>query len=333
MKRILSLILTLLLIALPLAACGEDNQSASAPDSQQPKTLIRIAGMKGPTSIGLVGVMENNANGSSANDYQFTIEGAADAITPKLIKGELDIAALPVNLASNLYNNTDGEIQILAVNTLGVLYIVAKGEEIASVEDLRGKTIFATGKGTTPEYTLRYILSQKGIDPDKDVTIDYKSEATEVVAALSAAESGIAMLPQPYVTVAENKVEGLNTVIDLNAEWLALNPEGGIVTGALVVRKSFAEANPDAIKAFLDEYEASVQSVNADAAAASELVVKYGVFDNAAVIAKAIPKCNITFISGEAMKSPVNKYLGVLYEQNPKSIGGSLPEDEFFYIP
>lgn len=343
MKKTVALILSILMLSFCFFGCTNSNSETSSVISDQEgvldnssdnveKTKIRIAGMKGPTSIGLVGVLENNANGVSANDYDFTLAGTADEITPKLLKGELDLAAVPANLASVLYNNTKGEIKLVAVNTLGVLYIVSKGENIASVEDLRGKTIFATGKGTTPEYTLRYILSQNGIDPDKDVTIDFKSEATEVVAAITNAETAVAMLPQPYVTVAKSKVEGLETVINLNDEWAELNDGDGIVTGVLVGRSDFIDANKDAIKAFLTEYSASVADVNNDHVAASKLVEKFGIFEKATVIEKAIPFCNITLICGDAMKAPVSKYLSVLFEQNPKSVGGALPNDDFYYV-
>lgn len=347
MKRLIALFLSAIMLVLAFIACAETgNTSSSTSDASSAtssavsgddssktdeKTVIRIAGMKGPTSIGLVGVMEDDDKGVAGNEYEFTVAGAADEITPLLIKGELDIAAVPANLASVLYNNTKGEIQLLAVNTLGVLYIVSKGEDIASLDDLKGKTILATGKGTTPEYTLRYILTENGIDPDKDVTLDFKSEATEVVAAMAQAETAVAMLPQPYVTVAKGKVEGLETVIDLNEEWEKINKDSGIVTGVLVVRKSFAEANPEAIKTFLGEYQVSVATVNSKVSEAAVLVEKFGIFA-ANVAEKAIPQCNITYISGEAMKSPVNTYLGVLYAQNAKSVGGKLPEDDFFYI-
>ncbi len=332
MKKVLLILLSVIMISVSLAGCGNDSQEniSSNSDSSE-KTVIRIAGMKGPTSIGLVGVLDSDEKGSSANDYEFTLAGTADEIIPKLVKGDLDIAALPANAASVLYNNTKGEVQLLAVNTLGVLYIVAKGEEIVSLEDLRGKTILATGKGTTPEYTLRYILSQNGIDPDKDVTLEFKSEASEVVASLKKSESTIAMLPQPYVTVASSQVEGLETVIDLNSEWEKLNNGNGIVTGVLVVRKAFAENNREALNSFLDEYSASVSMVNSDAATAASLVEKFGIFDKAAVIQKAIPYCNITFIEGAEMKSPVSKYLKVLFEQNPQAVGGKLPNDDFYY--
>lgn len=329
MKKIISLFLALLIFALPLAACN----TAVEEESDSKKTVVRLAGMKGPTSIGLVGLLEENEKETAKNDYEFSLHGAASEIVPKLTKGELDIAAVPANLASTLYNNTNGEIKLLAVNNLGVVYIVAKNEEIASVADLKGKTIFATGKGSTPEIALRHILSGNGIDPDNDVTIEYRDEASAVLPELQKNEKAIAMLPQPYVTVASSKVEGLKTVLDLNEEWEKLNPDCGLVTGVIVVRKAFADENPEAVKAFLAEYKTSVETVLADASSAAELVAKHGIFDNAAVIEQAIPKCNLTFISGEDMKTPVNKYLGVSYEQNPKSVGGKLPEEDFYFIP
>ncbi len=341
MKRLIALFLSVFMLVLAFASCADESDvssdnigtsSASSEESKtEEKTTVRIAGMKGPTSIGLVGIMENNDNGTAANKYEFTIAGAADEISPLLIKGELDIAAVPANLASVLYNNTNGNIKLLAVNNLGVLYIVAKGESVSSVADLKGKTILATGKGTTPEYTLRHILTENGIDPDNDVTLDFKSEATEVVAAMAKAENAVAMLPQPYVTVAKGKVEGLEVVIDLNEEWKTINNDSGIVTGVIVVRKEFAENNPEAVRLFLDEFKASSEYVNANVSDAAQLVEKFGIFA-ADVAEKAIPQCNITYIAGEAMKTPVNTYLGVLYANNEKSVGGKLPEDDFFYI-
>lgn len=344
MKRLIALFLSAIMVLLAFAACSTEQTESSTAESassladesskaeEVKKTTVRIAGMKGPTSIGMVNILEKDSNGETANDYEFTLAGTADEITPKLIKGELDIAAVPANLASVLYNNTKGEIQLLAVNTLGVLYIVSKGEEIVSVESLRGKTIIATGKGTTPEYTLRHILKENGIDPDNDVTLDFKSEATEVVAAVAQSETAIAMLPQPYVTVAQGKVSELKIALDLNEEWKKINNDSGIVTGVFVVRKSFANENPEAVKSFLSEYASSSAEVVKDATASAALVKKHGIFDNEAVIAKAIPYCNITCIVGEDMKSPVNTYLGVLYANNEKSVGGKLPEDDFFYI-
>ena len=246
--------------------------------------------------------------------------------------GEMDIIAVPANLASVLYNNTDGAAELLAVNTLGVIYIVEKGESVQSVADLAGKTIYATGKGSTPEYALRYILSENGIDPDTGVTIEWKSEPTEVVGALSAAEEGIAMLPQPFVTVAQSSVEGLRVAIDLTEAWNALDNGSTLFTGVLVIRRDFAETYPEAIKAFLAEYEASTKYINENVADGAQLVEKYGIV-KAAVAEKAIPYCNITYIAGEDMVAPMNGYLQVLFDQNPKSIGGAMPGEDFYYIP
>jgi NitT/TauT family transport system substrate-binding protein len=310
----------------------EDPDATSAPteeDDFEPAD-IRIGGLKGPTSMGLVQVMENAENGTAANNYTFTISGSADEVTPKLIRGEMDIAALPANLASVLYNNTEGKIQLLAVNTLGVVYIVEKGDTVSSLEDLRGKTIYATGKGSSPEYALRYLLSENGIDPDKDVTIEWKSEPTETVALLKGAEGGVALMPQPYVTVAQTQVEGLRIAVDLTEEWNKLDNGSMMITGVLAVRSEFAEQYPEQISAFLDEYKESTEYVNANVAEAAQLVEKFDIV-KAAVAEKAIPYCNITFIEGSEMKAAMQGYLQVLFDQNPKSVGGELPDDNFYY--
>lgn len=322
MKKAISLILALALLVMAFAGC--------AAQPKEEDVTIRIGGLKGPTSMGLVKVMEDNENGAAANDYAFTIAGSADEVTPKLIQGELDIAAVPANLASVLYNNTDGAVQLLAVNTLGVIYIVEKGETIQSVADLAGKTIYATGKGSTPEYALRYILAENGIDPDKDVTIEWKSEPTEVVSTLAATDGGVAMLPQPFVTVAQGTVEGLRIAVDLTQAWDALENGSMLITGVLLVRRDFAEQHPQAIANFLKEYEASTKYVNENNADAAQLIEKFDIV-KAAVAEKALPYCNITYIAGADMKAPMDGYLKVLFDQNPASVGGTLPDSDFYY--
>ncbi len=329
MKKLLSLALCALLLACAVLGCGDAADLTSSTPAPTPVT-IRIAGLKGPTSMGLVKVMEDNENGKAANDYQFTVAGSADEITPLLTKGELDIAAVPANLASVLYNKTNGAIELLAVNTLGVVYITEKGDSINNLSDLKGKTIYATGKGSTPEYALRYILTENGIDPDKDVTIEWKSEPTEVVALLKNAPTGVAMLPQPYVTVAQTSVEGLRIAVDLNEEWKKLDNGSLFLTGVLVARKAFVEENKAAVNEFLKEYKASTEYVNNNIEEAATLVEKVGIV-KAAVAQKAIPYCNITYIDGEDMKTAVAGYLKVLFDLNPASVGGALPEDGFYY--
>lgn len=351
MKKIISaLLITVLLISI-LAGCGKTNTpnpTSSLPaketdqptptpqESQEPQELeyepidINIGGMTGPTSMGMVKIMETAEAGNAKNNYNFTIVGSADEITPKLIKGELDIAAVPANLASVLYNNTEKKIKLLAVNTLGVVYIVEKGNQIEDFADLKGKTIYATGKGSTPEYTLRYLLSEHGIDPDKDVKIEWKAEPNEVVALFKNSDSGIAMMPQPYVTIAQTQVEGLRIAINLTDVWDKLDNGSALITGVVVVRSEFAEAHPQQLAAFLDEYKESIAYVNANVAEAAQLIEKFNIF-KAAIAQKAIPYCNIAFMEGEEMKNSVGGYLSVLHSQNPKAVGGSIPEDDFYY--
>ena len=346
MKRVLALLISVLMLFGVLTGCGskgqdgqtidedknqEDVNEDNTQETEKDDVTIRIGGLKGPTSIGLVKLMEDNETGTAKNDYEFTVAGAADELTPKLVQGELDIAAVPSNLASVLYNNTDGAVQLLAINTLGVVYIAAKGADITSVEDLRGQTIYATGKGSTPEYALRYVLEENGVDPDSDVTIEWKSEPTEVVAILSEAESGVAMLPQPYVTVAQTQVEGMGIALDLTEEWDKVSDGSMLITGTLVVRKEFASEHPEALKAFMEEYEASTKYANENVTEAAQLVEKFGLF-KAAIAEKAIPLCNITFIAGEDMKEPMEGYLNVVYGQKAEAVGGAMPGEDFYYV-
>ncbi|SHJ41207.1 NitT/TauT family transport system substrate-binding protein [Parasporobacterium paucivorans DSM 15970] len=334
-RRITTLVLTAILAVSFLSGCQKDSGAETQKETETTtkETVeaidIRVGGLKGPTSMGMVQLMEAAEQKTAFNNYTFTIAASADELTPKLIQGDLDIAAVPANLASVLYNNTKGAVELLAVNTLGVNYIVEVGDTISSMEDLRGKTIYATGKGSTPEFALRYLLSEYGLDPDKDVTIEWKSEPTEVVALL-AQGGGIAMLPQPFVTVAQSSVAGLNIAVDMTEEWDKLENGSMLITGVLVVRKEFAEQYPQQVAKFLDEYKESTEYVNANVGGAALLVEKYGIVA-AAVAQKAIPYCNITYMEGSEMKTAMEGYLNVLFEQKPEAIGGALPGDAFYF--
>ncbi|HJA92035.1 MAG TPA: PhnD/SsuA/transferrin family substrate-binding protein [Candidatus Eisenbergiella merdipullorum] len=316
-------------------ASTETAQTETAVPSGE-ETAVNVMALKGPTAMGMVELMNSAESGPvNGNSYTFTIAASADEVTPKLVQGDADIAAVPANLASVLYNNTEGQVQVLAINTLGVLYIVENGDTIHSVSDLAGKTIYASGKGSTPEYALNYILSGNGLDPETDVTIEWKSEHSECVAALASDEDGIAMLPQPFVTTAQAQNENLRIALDLTEEWDALQADSetpsALLTGVVVVRTAFAEEHPDAVNAFLDSYKESVDYVNANVADAAALIEKYDIV-TAAVAQKAIPYCNIVFIEGSEMQEKLSGYLNVLYEQNPASVGGALPADDFYYI-
>ena len=318
-KAILKTLSVLCVLALTLALCVSGLAEAAA---------VRVIALKGPTAMGLVKLMRDS---EGAGTYDFNIAAAIDEVTPQIVKGDVDIACVPANLASVLYNNTEGQVQVLAVNTLGVLYIVENGESVQSVADLKGKTLFASGKGATPEYALNYILSANGIDPEADVTIEWKSEHAECLNALMATEGGIAMLPQPFVTTAQMKAEGLRVALDLTAEWDALGADSTLITGVAVVRKAFAEENPDAVNAFLDAYKASVEYVNANTAEAAALIGGYDIVPEP-VAMKALPACNITFIEGDELQQKLSGYLAVLFEAEPKSVGGKLPEEDFYYL-
>ena len=336
MKKLLSLVLALAMMTVMFTACtdnGKTNDTDTDTTSEvvADDTVVRIAGMKGPTSMGLVKLLEDDSK-EETKRYDFSMHATADEISPKLIKGELDMAAVPVNLASVLYNKTEGKIKLVAVNTLGVLYIVEKNSGVTNIADLKGKTIYATGKGSTPEYNLRYILKENGIDPEKDVTIEWKSEATEIVSALKGADSGVAMLPQPYATVASTQVEGLNTAINLTTEWEKLDNGSKLITGVIVARSEFLEAHPTVVEEFLKNYESSINYAAADTniEEVSALIEKYDIV-KAAIAKKALPKCNLEFIAGEDMKTAVEGYLNILHTSNPSSVGGKMPADDFYY--
>ena len=357
MKRLLSMVMAAAM-ALSLVACGgtaasgstaSSQAASSAPASSQAESVpassaasgsestaasgdaMRIAGLQGPTTMGMVKLMKDQESMESPL-YEVTMYGAADEIVPLLTKGELDAAAIPANLAATLYQKTEGKIQVAAVNTLGVLYVVTTGDEVASVADLAGKTIYSTGKGTTPEYVLNYILSENGIDPAKDVTIEYKSEATEVLAMLqSAGEGAVAVLPQPYVTAAQAQVEGLTVALDLTEEWNKIDPDSQLITGVLAVRSDYAQQHQLELEVFLADYRSSIEWVTANTADAAQLVAEYGIVAKAPLAEKALPACNITYMAGEDMKQALSGYLDVLYQQDAASVGGALPGDDFYY--
>ncbi len=336
MKKLLALILSLMLVLSLFVACS-NNANNDSPDVDMSgegdladPITINIGSMKGPTTMGMVKLMDNSDKGLTTNIYNVSIFGTADELVPKIVQGEIDIANVPANLASVLYKKTEGKISILNINTLGVLYVVETGETISSVADLKGKTIYSTGKGTTPEYTLNYILKSNGIDPEKDVTIEFKSEAAEVAAMLEGAENAVAVLPQPYVTVAMNNNANIKIALNLVEEYKAIDGTD-MVTGVTIVRNEFLEANKEAIEIFMAEYAASVEYVNANVDEAAALVGGYDIVAEG-VAKKALPYCNIVYITGEEMKKSVETYLNVLFNSDATSVGGALPGEDFYYL-
>lgn len=308
---------------LSLYGCGKNTQESEA---------VRVGSLKGPTSMGLMRMMEQAEDNKLVNDYTFTMETSVDTLLPMMVKGELDIALVPGNVASILYQKTQGKISVLDINTLGVLYMVSSDQTVDSLLSLKGKTIYLTGKGTTPDYVLQYLLGQAGLKDD--VTLEYKSEPTEVVAILSKEENAIGLLPQPFVTAALAQNNTLAMVIDLNEEWNKMQGDQGslLVTGVTVVRSEFLEKHEKAVQSFMKEHQESAKYVNENPKDASRLIEKSGIIEKAAIAEKAIPFCNITYIDGVEAKTALEGYLQVLFEQNAESVGGALPNEDFYYI-
>lgn len=316
MKRIIAIITAAVMLfsLAAFAACSK----------KQDDTEIRIAALKGPTGMGMVKL----ADKQNYPNYTVSIEASPDALNPRIISGEVDVAAVPVNLASVLYNKLDGVISVLAVSTLGVLYVVEAGSEVNSVADLAGKTVYATGQGATPEYILNYLLDKNGVAGS--VEVNYVGEHAALATMLADGSAEIGMLPEPNVTSTLAGNDNLRIALNLTEEWNKVCSTE-LVQGVVIARKSFVNEHPEAIEQFLREYEKSSAFVNENIDEAAKLIVDVGILGNVEIAKKAIPNCNISFSKGEAMHKAVEGMLAVLFEANPKSIGGKLPDKDFYY--
>ena len=322
MKKILAILLTLTLV-FALAGCGGNNTPSYV------ATDMSVACMTGPTGIGMVKLMADNDAKLTANNYTFTVASAAPDITGKFLKGEINIASVPTNVAATLYNKSNGKVRMLAVNTYGVLSILEKGDSIKSIADLKGKTIYSTGKGQNPEYILNHILTENGIDPEKDVTINFVS-SEDLVAKLISGEAEVALAPEPAATTVMVKNANLNRAISINDEWSKVS-DTQLMMGCVIALDSYVNANPEAVEMFLKEYEASVKFATENLDETATHCETYKIAASAAIAKKAIPTCNLCYVTGEYMKNNVNGYFNVLFNADPTSIGGKLPADDLYY--
>ncbi len=354
MKKLTAIALTLAMV-LSLAACTEAPEQtvtmapAEAPGftlgpveedkpdetlGTQPQTeplqgvTFDVYSMKGPTSMGLVKLMEDSKNGASFNTYNGHMVTAADEVTAAIVSGEADIAMLPANAAAALYNKAGG-FQVVAINTLGVLYVVENGQSIQSFADLAGKTVYLTGKGTTPEYAMTYLMGKYGVE---DVTLEFKSEAAEVVAALTADAAAIGVLPQPFATTALKQNEGLRIALSLTECWKEVSQDSVMVTGVTLVRREVLEQYGPQIAEFMKEYAASVEYVNANPAEAAVWIEELGIVGKAAIAQAALPSCNLVCIQGDEMQVLLSGYLQTLFDANPKAVGGQMPDEAFYAV-
>ena len=344
-RRIFALLLALVLC---LPACGGAAEETMAEETAAPETQgaaeseevqeiagietetltepVEIAVLKGPTGMGMAYLFGHEEEG-----YRLSLFEAPDQVTAKLLSGEIDVAAVPSNLGAVLYNKTEGGISVIDINTLGVLNVETGDESIQQFADLAGKTVYMTGKGATPEYAMNFLLNKAGIADQ--VTLEFKSEPTEVVQALSADATAVGVLPQPFATAACVKNEALKAVIDLTDVWTDSVDDGSqLLTGVTVVRNEFLAEHPEAVAEFIAQQAASVDAANADPAAVAPLVVSAGIIDAEPVAAKAIPSCHLVCITGTEMQSALSGYLQTLFDSDPASVGGTLPADDFYFL-
>lgn len=325
-------LLGMLLAAFVFVGCSVSPADTTTSEKEEMVT-IRVSALSGPTAMGMVKLMKDAKENATENTYSFgELSTDPAAFVAGITKGDIDICAVPSNLAANLYNKTNGEILVLAANVYGVVSIVERGENsITSFQDLKGHTIYATGQGAVPEYTLRYLLEKNELDSARDVDIRWCADTTEALSMIQNDTNAIAMLPQPFVTAAQSQVSDLRVVLDLNDEWSKVNSECRIITGCLVVRKEFADKYPKQLKTFLEEYKASVDFTATNVDEAAELIAEAGIVKAAPLAKKALPYCNLTCLTGSELKASLSAYLQIIYDYNPKAVGEELPGDDFYY--
>jgi len=280
----------------------------------------------------MVHLMNAQANGTTANDYQFVLSAAPEEVVVKVANGEVDVAAVPTNLAAALYAKTSGAVQMLAVNTLGVMSILETDDEIVSMADLKGRTIHLTGQGSNPEYVLRFLLRRNGLDPGADVKLVFSSQHEELATLVATGQVELALLPEPFVTTAQAKNPKARIALDLTKEWAKAVTDGSqLLTGAVIARRDFIARNPDAVTAFLEEYEQSIAAAESEVDATAELCAKFGIIPSAAVAKQAIPRLNLTYLAGAELRAASQGYFQVLYAADARSIGGAIPDAGFYY--
>lgn len=331
-KSLFSLLLALTL-ALSLTACGtQANTEPEQPDDTPAPAEVNLYVLSGPTGIGAMNLWAAADAGETQNTYHITMPGANDEVVAAISNGDADIAAVATNLAATLYNKTSGGVTVLAVNTLGVLFLLGNGQEVATIADLAGKTIYAPGQGANPEYILRYVLTGNGLDPDKDVTIQFVGEGSELLTVWQTDPEAIIMAPQPVATSILMQNENAATIFNMTDEWDKVSGgDSTLMMGCVIVRNEFLQENPGAVALFLQEYAASIEKAQSDVEGTAALCEQYGLIPKAALAKAAIPSCGLTFVTGAEMKSALSGYLQVMFDADPKSVGGAMPGDDFYY--
>ena len=344
MKKTIAFVLALVM-ALSMAACAKEEvqpttiateapteavvETTAAPETEAAAAPINVMVLNGTTGFGMANLMDAAAKGEALQEYNFTVETDASNIVAALANGSVDIAALPTNAAAAVYNKTQGKVQVLALNTLGVLYLVTDGSvQVESVADLAGQTVYAPAQN--PSFIFQHIVDANGVE---NVTIDNTyAQPADLNTAVASGEVAIAVLPEPMVTVAKSKNPDLQVALDLTAEWDKVSQPGSLVQGCVVVRKDFAAENATAVNTFLDEYCVSIEALTKDVEGTAAKIEATGIFAKAAVAAKAIPNCNVCFIAGDEMQEALSQFLTIMHGVAPASVGGSIPGEDFYCV-
>ena len=345
MKKLIAFVLALTMV-LSMAACAQKEsqptaapteaateapaaETAAAPETEAAAAAVNVMVLNGTTGFGMANLMDAAAKGEAAQEYHFTVETDASNIVAALANGSVDIAALPTNAAATVYNKTQGKVQVLALNTLGVLYLVTDGSvKVESVADLAGQTVYAPAQN--PSFIFQHIVDANGVE---NVTIDNTyAQPADLNTAVASGEVAIAVLPEPMVTVACSKNPDLQVALDLTAEWDKVSQPGSLVQGCVVVRKDFVLENATAVDTFLGEYGASIEALTTDVEGTAAKIEANGIFTKAAVAAKAIPNCNVCFIIGEEMQAALSQFLTIMHGVAPASVGGSIPGEDFYCV-
>ena len=324
MKKIAKIVCLMLVMALGLSLCA-----CNKPEENYQSVDMSVACMAGPTGIGMAQLMDAQKNGTAANNYTFTVGETADAFHAKFISGDIKIAAVPTNVAVKAYNKTEGKVRMLAVNTYGALTVLENGETVKSIADLKGKTVYTTGKGQNPEYILQYVLGENNIDPAKDIEIIFATP-DEVTAALVSGKTDIAILPEPKATAAITQKNTLRRAINLTDEWDEVS-DSQLMMGCVIALDSYVTENTAAVEKFLEEYKASIEFANTDPEQAGQMCEEGKIIPKAKIATACIPNCRLTYVDGQDMKDAITGYFKVLFDADPTSIGGKLPADDFYY--
>jgi len=342
MKKLIAMVLAFMMVLSVTACAKEESQPATvtteavsvaetaAPaETDAPAASVNVMVLNGTTGFGMANLMDAAAKGEAAQEYEFTVETDASNIVAALANGSADIAALPTNAAAAVYNKTQGKVQVLALNTLGVLYLVTDGSvEIESMADLAGQTVYAPAQN--PSFIFQHIVDANGVE---NVTIDNTyAQPADLNTAVASGEVSIAVLPEPMVTVAKSKNPDLVVALDLTAEWDKVSEPGSLVQGCVVVRKDFVLENAAVVQTFLEEYGASIAALTSDVEGTAAKIEANGIFTKAAVAAKAIPNCNVCFITGDEMQEALSQFLTIMHSVAPASVGGSIPGDDFYCV-